>query len=116
MGGQPGADQGAAQIATYLQDAPYGTVLYDHWYSWQWRYHFFYKGVYVSWFPHGQALAEDLAVFGRDGNAHYVVLPSTARNRFAASQPIIRAIEQAGFTLHPVAHADNITLYQILSK
>ena len=39
--GQPTADQGAAQIAQLLVEAPYGTVLYDHWYSWQWRYHLF---------------------------------------------------------------------------
>jgi 4-amino-4-deoxy-L-arabinose transferase-like glycosyltransferase len=111
IGGRPDADQGAAQIAVYLQDAPDGTVLYDHWFSWHWRYHFFDKRVYVSWFPHGGVLAEDLAVFGRDGKVRYVVLPATA-----VSQPIIRTIQNAGFQLHPIAHTDNITLYQILSE
>jgi 2-amino-4-hydroxy-6-hydroxymethyldihydropteridine diphosphokinase len=108
IGGRPDADQGAAQIASYLQDAPYGTVLYDHWYSWHWRYHFFDKGVYVSWFPHGEALAEDLAVFGLDGYRRYIALPDTA-----VSQPIIRAIQNAGFTLQPVTQAGNIILYLI---
>lgn len=109
VGGQANADQGAAQIAAVLADEPYGTVLYDHWYSWQWGYHLFYRQVYVSWFPHGTALAEDLAVFGRDGNARYITLPNSM-----ISQPIIRAIHTAGFQLRPIATAGNIALYQIL--
>ncbi len=108
-GGQVNADQGVAQIAAVLADEPYGTVLYDHWYSWQWGYHLFYRKVYVSWFPHGAALAEDLAVFGRDGNTRYITLPNSM-----ISQPIIRAIHSAGFQLHLVATAGNIALYQIL--
>jgi hypothetical protein len=109
VGGQAGADQGAGAIAQYLADAPYGTVLYDHWYSWQWRYHLFDKRVYVSWFPHGAALAENLQAFGRDGNPRYVALPATA-----VSQPIRRAIREAGFQLHPIANEGKITLYQII--
>lgn len=108
VGGQPTADQGAAHIAAVVQESSYGTVLYDHWFSWQWRYYFFDRGVYVSWFPHGQALAAELAVFGRDGNPHYLALPDTA-----VSQPVIRAVQAAGFTLQPVANAGNIALYQI---
>jgi 4-amino-4-deoxy-L-arabinose transferase-like glycosyltransferase len=109
VGGQINADQGAAEIAAVLADEPYGTVLYDHWYSWQWGYHLFYRKVYVSWFPHSAALAEDLAVFGRDGHNRYVALPTGK-----ISQPIIRTIHTAGFQLQPVAVAGNIALYQIL--
>ncbi|MEZ4516033.1 MAG: hypothetical protein R3C44_04055 [Chloroflexota bacterium] len=46
IGSQPTADQGAWRVAEVLDDAPYGTVLYDHWYSWQWRYHLFDSKVY----------------------------------------------------------------------
>ncbi|MBE7529638.1 MAG: hypothetical protein HS099_07910 [Ardenticatenaceae bacterium] len=109
VGGQVDADQGVAEIAAVLADEPYGTVLYDHWYSWQWGYHLFYRKVYVSWFPHGVALAEDLAVFGRDGHARYITLPNSM-----VSHPIIRAIHDAGFQLQPIATAGNIALYQIL--
>ncbi len=109
VGGRADADQGAAQIAALLADEPYGTVLYDHWYSWQWGYHLFYRKVYVSWFPHGAALAEELAVFGRDGNARYVTLPVGS-----ISSPVIRAIHTADFQLQPVTAAGNIALYQIL--
>lgn len=110
IGGQPTADQGAAEIGQYLADAPYGTVLYDHWYSWHWRYHFFDRGVYVSWFPHPQALIEDLQVFAavEDGVARYVVLPKSA-----VARPVIRAVGEAGFRLQPVYEAAAMTLYRV---
>ncbi len=108
LGSSPQADQGAADIAAALADAPYGTVLYDHWFSWQWRYHLFDKRVFVSWFPHGDALATDLAAFGQDGSPRYLALPNTA-----VADPIRRTVQEAGFTLTAVAHSDHIILYQI---
>jgi 4-amino-4-deoxy-L-arabinose transferase-like glycosyltransferase len=89
IGGQPIADSGTAQIAQILLDAPYGTVLYDHWYSWQWRYHFFDKGVFVNWFPSPEALTEDLLAFGQDGT-RYLVAPQSD-----AFLPIQRAVTTA---------------------
>ncbi len=111
IGGQPGADQGAAIVAEALAEAPYGTVLYDHWYSWQWRYHLFDKRVYVSWFPHPDALAAEIVAFGDDGNPHYLALPRTA-----VSRPIERAVAQAGFHLKPVplAAPTEVILYEIV--
>lgn len=97
VGGQPTADDGAAQVAAFLVDAPYGAVLYDHWYSWQWRYHLFDSRVYVSWFSHPTALAEDLSVFGRNGRPRYLVLPSSP-----AALPVEQAVVAAGFHLQPV--------------
>jgi 4-amino-4-deoxy-L-arabinose transferase-like glycosyltransferase len=102
LGGQPTADQGAWQIAEFLADEPYGTVLYDHWYSWQWRYHLFDKGVYVSWFPHPTALAEDLGAFGDSGGARYIVLPNAA-----GALPVQRAINDAGFKIKEELRTDN---------
>jgi hypothetical protein len=113
LGGQPGADQGATQIASYLAAAPYGTVLYDHWFSWHWRYLLFDRRVFVSWFPHPAALVEDLLVFGRDGQPRYLALPASA-----VARPVQRAVMAAGFQLHPVPLKDetDILLYQILSQ
>jgi hypothetical protein len=113
IGGQPAADHGAAEIGRYLWDAPYGTVLYDHWYSWHWRYHFFDRGVYVSWFPHPQALVEDLNVFGRqpaaaNGARRYLALPASA-----VALPVIRAVEAAGFRLQPIYRAAQMVLYRV---
>lgn len=108
VGGRQPADEGAAKIAAYLQAAPYGTVLYDHWYSWQWRYHLFDKGVYVSWFPHEEALKRELLAFAANEQPRYLALP----NRPAAL-PLKRIAAEAGFELQPVAIEGNITLYQI---
>jgi hypothetical protein len=113
VGGFPAADGGAGQIAGYLYDAPYGTVLYDHWFSWQWRYHLFDRGVYVNWTPNPSALAEDLTVFGDDGNLRFIVLPTDG-----AERPFIREIEAAGFGIEPIPEAGgaSMTLYRIYQK
>ena len=108
------ADHGAAEIGQVLADAPYGTVLYDHWYSWQWRYHLFDKRVFVSWFPDPAALVEDLSVFGTDEYPRYVVLPDSDRAR-----PVIRALKEAQYRLLRVAQAGGrgdepgMILYQV---
>jgi 4-amino-4-deoxy-L-arabinose transferase-like glycosyltransferase len=111
IGSQRKADQGAAVVAETLADAPYGTVLYDHWYSWQWRYHLFDRRVYVSWQPYPAALAEEMAVFGADGSRRYLVLPDSA-----AARPFIRAVESAGFVLQPVVllASTQMRLYEIV--
>lgn len=110
-GGQPAADQGAWQIAQYLDGEPYGTVLYDHWYSWHWRYHFFDKAVYVSWFPDPAALAADVEAFGDSAGSRYIVLPDSA-----ASAPVFRALKQAGYELQETFRVDvdpGMILYQV---
>lgn len=111
IGGLPTADQGAAAVAQLLADAPYGTVLYDHWYSWHWRYHLFDKRIYVSWFPHPDALAEDLNAFGRDGNQRFIALPKGDRSR-----PVKRAVTGAGFRLQavPIDAPGQIDLFLII--
>lgn len=101
-GGNPDADNGASAIAITLADAPDGAVLYDHWYSWQWRYHLFDTAVYTAWFPNPAALAEELTVFGRDGNAHYLVLPADE-----TALPVLRAVHEAGFGLEQMAGGEN---------
>ncbi|WP_420642784.1 ArnT family glycosyltransferase [Candidatus Leptofilum sp.] len=116
LGSSPQSDQGAAEIAATLADAPYGTVLYDHWFSWQWRYHLFDKRVFISWFPHADGLATDLAAFGNDGSPRYLALPNTATSTplsAGVAQPIIRTVQEAGFTLTAVARSNQIILYEI---
>ena len=97
IGGQPAADGGAAVVALALADAPYGTVLYDHWYSWHWRYQLFDRRVYASWFPHADALLADLAAFGGAGPARYVALP-----RDGSAAPLMRRLREAGYRLAAV--------------
>jgi 4-amino-4-deoxy-L-arabinose transferase-like glycosyltransferase len=97
IGGQPEADQGISKIVEELNNAPYGSVLYDHWFSWQLRYYLFENRIYISWFPNYQSLQEDLLVFGRDGNPRYLLVPDNV-----VSGPIIRAIYESGFYLTEV--------------
>jgi hypothetical protein len=113
IGGRPSADQGTALVAAKLYDAPYGTVLYDHWYSWQWRYQLLSRRVYVSWFPHPAALAQDLLVFADDRSSRFLALPHSP-----AALPVKRAISEAGFWLQalPVAGESRIGLYRILPQ
>lgn len=114
IGGSPTADGGAAEVAVLLRDAPYGTVLYDHWHSWQWNYHLFDGRVYVSWFPHAEALLDDLAVFAGRGPARYVALPNSA-----AAWPVARRLLESGYTLERVAgqsDAAGVTLFRIVAE
>ncbi len=111
IGGRPAADGGAAQIARLLEDAPYGTVLYDHWYSWHWRYQLFGERVYVSWFPHVDALLDDLNAFAGTGSGRYIVLPTTD-----AARPVLRRLTEAGYRLEALQVQDepiDMRLYRI---
>jgi hypothetical protein len=75
----------------------------------------FDKGVYVSWFPYPAALVDELEVFGRDGNAHFIALPNTS-----AAAPVKRAVSEAGFALELRQTAEQppgvtaIQLYEIV--
>ena len=117
IGGQPTADSGASLIAAELHQSPYGTVLYDHWYSWQWRYHLFDQHIYVNWFPSPEELAEDLAVFGRTGDERYIVLPDSG-----VAEIVKREIAEAGFDLSHIKTVTmpdddpGMTLFQIITR
>lgn len=108
VGGSPMADGGAAKIAAYLIDKPYGTVLYDHFYSWHWRTAFFDRGVFVSWFPSPDWFGRELQAFGDTEGEKFVVLPSDGRGN-----PLRRAAADAGFKLQAVKEADEMILYRI---
>ncbi len=102
------ADSAAAAVAQALSDAPYGTVLYDHWYSWQWRAHLMDSKVYVSWFSHPGALIDDLDAFIGRGDARYVVLP-----RAAPGDVVRRYLHDAGYRLEAVLQTEQMNLYRI---
>lgn len=117
IGGSSAADDGVSLIASSLAEAPYGTVLYDHWHSWQWRYYLFDQTVHLSWFPNPEALAADLTVFGREVTPRYISMPHSVE-----SAPVRRAIERAGFDLLAIDTAydsggiPSLTLYQIVAQ
>lgn len=99
LGGDHGAYDGIDAVAHYLNALPEGTVLYDFWLSWQWRFYLFDGPTYVAWLPTPEALATDLRAFGRT-SPRYLVAPdweSVAEARAAAAH--------AGFSLRPVHEA-----------
>jgi 4-amino-4-deoxy-L-arabinose transferase-like glycosyltransferase len=100
------ADNGASQIAAVLADAPYGTVLYDHWASWQWRYYLFDTGVYVDWTPDAMQLVANLDAFYDD--QRFIVLPNSAE-----AIPFQRTLRDAGYNLQSVLTTTGLTLYKI---
>lgn len=111
IGGMPTADGGAAALAGLLKDVPYGTVLYDHWYSWHWRYQLFDSRVYLSWFPHADALLADLDAFADSGPARYIALPASP-----AAGPVIRHLLAGGYRIEPLRAQDetaDMILYRI---
>jgi len=100
--------------ADLLRSVPDGTVLYDHWYSWQWRYFLFDEQIYVNWFPDVDTLIRDISTFGRSGDPRYISLPNDAR-----SDPVIRAVQEAGFELKELSlpnsqNQSNTVLYQLI--
>jgi hypothetical protein len=117
IGGRPDADGGIAEASILLRQQPPGTVLYDHWYSWQWRYHLFDSNVYISWFPDPQSLADDLQAFGSNDDARFVALPNTAE-----ALPVFRAVRTAGFDLEPaigksfLSEGRSIELYRLVNQ
>lgn len=98
----------AGTVTEELQAAPYGTVLYDHWFSQQWRYYLMDSRVYVSWFPHAQVLVADLDAFHDGQGERYVVLPGDA-----TALPVRRALREAGYRLEAVDSAPDMALYLI---
>jgi 4-amino-4-deoxy-L-arabinose transferase-like glycosyltransferase len=106
-------DNSIEEIAVYLSDSASAAVLYDHWFSWYWRYILFDSEIYISWFPDFESLSRDLVVFGRDGTERYLALPNDEQ-----AKPIIRAVNDAGFYLDKVTFQSlrentAITLYKI---
>jgi len=96
VGGDHGAYDGLDGAAAFLRGLPDGTVLYDHWLSWEWGFYLYGGPVYVAWLPAPATLATDLRAFGSD-SARYLAVPaweSEAEWRASAAQ--------AGYAFEPV--------------
>jgi 4-amino-4-deoxy-L-arabinose transferase-like glycosyltransferase len=116
IGGDHGAYDGIDKIATALKTVPPGSVLYDHWLSWELGFYLFDGPVYIAWMPGPGQLADDLRAFGNK-SPRYIVSPSW--ESFTEMQT---AIEDAGFkteVLQQTYRRDgslSFTLYQIRSN
>ena len=110
IGARPFADSGAEVVVQALAEEPYGTVLYDHWYSWHWRYHLFDKKVHLNWFPDEDELVNDLNGFYDEIAPRYLALPNDERGL-----PVTAALDEAGYSLQPVpiGGESDIILYRV---
>lgn len=100
IGGDHGAYDGIDSAAAFISTLPEGSVLYDHWLSWQWSYYLFDGPVYVSWFPTPEALATDLRAFGAS-SPRYLTVPA-----WEGEAELRAAAAAAGFRFEPlfIAH------------
>ncbi len=116
IGGDHGAYDGIDEIAETLRQVPPGSVLYDHWLSWELGFYLFDGPTYLVWMPGPDALANDLSAFGKS-SPRYIVSPSW--ESFAETKT---AIEDAGFTVEAIQTTRrrdgslSFTLYQIKPK
>ncbi|MBN1314661.1 MAG: hypothetical protein JXA42_04315 [Anaerolineales bacterium] len=96
IGGDHGTNEGIDQVAGYFARHPYGTVLYDHWLSWELRYYLFDSRVYISWFPDPAGLVTDLEAFS-SRSARYIVIPA-----WVNPQDTLEPVQQSGFQVERV--------------
>ena len=113
IGGDHGAYDGIDGAAQFLRARPAGTVLYDHWLSWEWSYYLYDGPVYVAWFPAPAALAVDLESFGQS-SPRYLAVPA-----WEAVGEVRAAAAEAGYEFTPVYTAyrrdgaATLTIYEL---
>jgi hypothetical protein len=116
LGGDHGLYDGIDQVAGFLANSSYGTVLYDHWLSWQLRYYLFDSKVYVSWFAGPAVLEQDLRAFG-DRSPRFLVRPA-----WEEVAPLETAVERAGYELaaayaaHRLDGSTSFVIYRIVRE
>ncbi|HET7088838.1 MAG TPA: glycosyltransferase family 39 protein [Anaerolineae bacterium] len=96
IGGDHGPHDGIDRAAAYLRELPVGTVVYDHWLSWEFDYYLWDAPLYRAYFDTPADLARDLRVFGRS-STRYLVVPANE-----SLGKIERAVADAGFRIAPV--------------
>ncbi|MCC6189309.1 MAG: hypothetical protein IT318_09755, partial [Anaerolineales bacterium] len=96
IGGDHGAYDGIDSAAAFIGTLPEGSVLYDHWLSWQWNYYLFDEPVYVAWFPTPEALTTDLRAFGAS-SPRYLAVPA-----WEGEAELRAAAAAAGFGFEPL--------------
>lgn len=113
IGGDHGAYDGIAKVAAAIHNLPEGSVIYDHWLSWQWSFYLFDSPTYLAWVPGPDALAEDLAAHGSHGQ-RYFVAPA-----WESFSELRTAINSVGFQAIPVLTTyrgngtESFTLYKL---
>lgn len=116
LGGDHGAYDGIEQVAAVLRTAPTGSVLYDHWLSWQWKFYLDQGPLHISWVQGPAQLLTDLRTFG-SASPRYFVAPS-----WEPFAEIHSAVTAAGYACVPLLNttrrdgSHSFTLYQLVAK
>jgi hypothetical protein len=103
---------GIADVATYLNTLPPGTIVYDHWLGWQLGW---YTGQHrprdmwlrLTYYPTPEALAAD-ARRQSDLQPRYFVAPD-----WVWTGPWLVALNEAGFAPQPDAQFGHFTVYRL---
>lgn len=116
IGGDHGAYEGIDEVARTLETVPPGSVLYDHWLSWELGFYLFDGPAYIAWMPGPSTLTDDLKSFGHTSN-RYIVSPE-----WESFTEMETAIEEAGFGTRVLAQTHrpdgslSFTVYEIVPK
>jgi len=96
LGGDHGAYDGIDQLAAYLRtQAPPGSVLYDHWLGYHYRFYLYGAPLRIHWYPDLPDLAQDATVYRRE--PRYIAFPT-----WRDSTPDEAALAEAGIHLIPL--------------
>jgi hypothetical protein len=96
LGGDHGAYDGIDQLAGYLRSqTPPGSVLYDHWLGYHYRFYLYGAALRIHWYPDLPDLAHDATVYRRE--PRYIAFPS-----WRDSAPDEAALAEAGISLVPL--------------
>jgi hypothetical protein len=96
IGGDHGAYDGIDGAARFIDTLPQGSVLYDHWLSWEWNFYLYGAPVYVAWFPSPESLTTDLEAFGAT-SLRYLAVPT-----WEGEAEMRAAAATAGYTFVPL--------------
>jgi len=114
VGGDHGPNDGIDQVAAWLDNQPYGTVIYARGLDWLIRYYMFDAYVFPVYLDTPEQFANDLHVFGASGPPRYLLL-SAAETRLELDT----AAAESGFRLTPAlsptgrASVPTMTLYRL---
>jgi hypothetical protein len=96
VGGDHGAYDGIDQLAAFMRSqVPSGSVLYDHWLGYHYRFYLYGSPLRIHWYPDLPDLAHDATVYRRE--PRYIAFPS-----WRDSAPDEAALAEAGIRLVPV--------------
>jgi hypothetical protein len=96
VGGDHGAYDGIDDLSAYIRDhLPPGSVLYDHWLGYHYRFYLYGAALHIHWYPDLTDLSQDAQAYVRE--PRYIAFPS-----WRDSSSAVASMTRAGIALAPV--------------